>query len=167
MSEDQISNIISILIVPVSVYLAGRIAERFLGVAYRKITGELSFKEEIQGDLGVLTIQSNSAIFLDEVIIHLEDKSIEILKMIREKLGLEEHDRIQFSPLDKIRFECLIQAGGDKRLHTYAFIGTKNTSFFESLDVRFENPKHFMQNAEISIETPRKRYRRSLFLKIY
>lgn len=163
MSENQISKIISILIVPVSVYLTGRIVERILGALYRKLAGELIFIEEIQGDLGVLTIQSNSTIFLDEVIIHLEDRPIEILRMIKENLDLEEHDRIQFGPLDKIRFECLIQESGDKMLHTYAFIGTKNTSFFESLEVRFQNPRKFMQNTEIFIETPRKCYSRSLF----
>jgi hypothetical protein len=96
-----------LLAAPIAVYVSGRLLERLLGALYRRWTGELVFIEEVSGDSGVLTIQTNSLVFLDEFTIHLEDKPLDVLDIIKDKLSLKEHDRIQFSPIDKIRFECM------------------------------------------------------------
>ena len=150
------------LVAPIGVYVSGRLLERLLGALYRRWTGELVFIEEVSGDSGILTVQTNSLVFLDEFIIHLEDRPLDVLDIIKDKLSLKEHDRIQFSPIDKIRFECMIQSGGDKQLFIYVFIGAKIADFSESLQTDHENPRDFMTNTEISIETSRKKYSRKL-----
>ena len=155
----------SLILAPIFVYIACRLLERLLGVLYRKWTGELVFNEEVIGDSGILTIQTNSLVFLDELIIHLEDRQIDILKATRFKLRLKEYNRIQFSPMDKIRFEFMIQSGGDKQLFTYVFVGSKVTDFQIDLETRWENLKDFMEDTEISIETSRKNYNRKLLKK--
>ncbi|MCJ7561362.1 hypothetical protein MUO79_12235, partial [Candidatus Bathyarchaeota archaeon] len=154
-----------LFLAPVAVYIAGRLLEKFLGASYRRWKGELVFSEEVTGDSGILTIQTNSLVFLDELTIHLEDRPLDILDNIKGKFDLKGHERVQFSPMDKIRFESVIQSGGDKQLFVYAFVGTKTTDFSESLETDYENPRDFMANTEISIETSRKKYNRKLLKK--
>lgn len=88
------------MIVPILVYISGRLVEQGLKALYRRMQGELIFKEQNQGDSSALTIQTNSAVFLDELTLHLEDKAIDVLSRIKDELKLDQNKRIQFSPLD-------------------------------------------------------------------
>ena len=159
------SEVVGLLVAPIVVYVSGRLLERLLGALYRRWAGELVFNEEFTGDSGILTIQTNSLVFLDELIIHLEDRPLDVLDVIKQKFSLKEYDRVQFGPMDKIRFECVIQSGGDKQLFIYAFVGAKVTDFSESLETDYENPRDFMANTGFSIETSRKKYDRKLLKK--
>lgn len=156
------AEVVDLVGVPVFVYIAGRLLERLLGAVYRRWTGELIFGNEIARDSGFLTVRTNSLVFLDELTIHLEDRPMDVLELIKGKSEFEENIRVQFSPMDKIRFECVIQSGGDKQLFTHAFIGAKTIHLSESLETEWENPRDFMRNTNVSIETPRKRYDRKL-----
>ena len=151
--------------VPIFVYIVCRLLERLLVALYRRWAGELIFSNEVARDSGFLTVRTNSLVFLDELTIHLEDRPIDVLELIKGKSEIKDNVRVQFSPMDKIRFECVIQSGGDKQLFTHSFIGAKTIHFSESLETEWENPRDFMRNTDVSIETPRKRYDRKLLKK--
>lgn len=159
------SEVVNSLVAPIFVYVSGRFLERLLGALYGRWTGELVFNEEVTGDSGILTIQTNSLVFLDDLTVHLEDRPLDVLSMIKNKFKLQEYNRVQFSPMDKIRFECVIQSGGDKQMFIYAFIGAKVADFCESLETDCENPRDFMANTGLSVETSRKNYDRKLLNK--
>ena len=129
--------------------------------------GEIVFKQETQGEISILTIRTNSSIFLDELNIHLEDRPLDILSQIKNQLNTKQNERIQFSPLDKIRFECLIQVEGDKKLFTSAYVGTNSVFLEEDLNVNYRDSREFMHKTKITIDTSKKTRDRNLFTGEY
>ena len=163
-SAEELAKILSLLILPIVVYIGGRIAERLLVGAYRKWTGELVFEESTEGDMAVLTVRTNSPVVLDEVDIHLEDRLLDMMRKIKDGLKVKQNERVQFSPLDRIRLECILQEDGDRKLFTHAYIGTRRTFFEEDLsDVGYRSAVDFMRNTEVSMVTSGRTYRRNLF----
>lgn len=59
----SLPEIVAVLIVPILVYISGRLVEQGLKALYRRMQGELIFKEQNQGDSSALTIQTNSGSF--------------------------------------------------------------------------------------------------------
>lgn len=165
MSQKQLPELVSVLLIPIIVYVSGTILERVFGALYNKWTGGLIFKQETQGDMATLTIRTNSAVFLDELNIHLEDRALDILTQIKRELKIKPNERIQFSPLDRIRFECVLQEKGDKKLFTSAYVGTNSAFFEENLDVKFKSAREFMKNTKVTIDTSKKTHERYLFKK--
>lgn len=163
MSVEPLSEFADVMLIPIIVYVACRVLEHGLGALYKKWIGEIIFKEEMQGDMANLTIRTNSVVFLDELNIHLEDRALNILSQIKKELKAKQNERIQFSPLDRIRFECMLQVNGDRKLFTSAYIGTYSIFLEEDLDVRFNSAKEFMQNTRVTIETSKKTHERHLF----
>lgn len=93
------------------------------------------------------------------------EKSIDILTEIKTSLDNKDN-RIQLEPTDKIQIECVIQRGADKQINITALIGKKKITNTREIDTEFENPEEFMNHAEITIDTPNKRYNRKMFQKI-
>jgi len=160
--SQPLSQIVTVLLIPIIVYIAGRLSEQGAKAAYRKLRGELIFKEETEGETAALTIQTNSSVFLDDLTVHLKDKPFDVLSKIKEQLKIDQNKRVQFSSLDKIRIECILQEHGDKKLFVDAYIGTDNACFSEDLNVEYSNAKDFMEKTKATIETSRKIYNRAL-----
>jgi len=158
----ELQDILTLLVVPVTVYVVARLLEKSLGALYRKWQGDLTFHEAVSGESGILTIQANSTVFLDDLTLHLPDKPLNLLDSIKDSLGLNRRGRLQFGPNDKIQVECLVQSGGDKQLMVRALIGTATGEFTENLMTQCENPTDFMSTTDVSVETPRRRYSRKL-----
>ena len=162
-SEEPIIDYVKVLLIPVAVYIAGRVVERLLGALYARLSSELTFKEGTQADMAMLTIRTKSEVFLDALDIHLEDRALNILNQVRKVLEIKGKERIQFSPLDRIRFECMLQPNGDKKLFTAAYIGANIAYLDENLSVNFRSAREFMQKTRVTIETSRKTYERHMF----
>lgn len=163
MSESQ--NLVTTYLTPIIIYIAGRLLEYTLKFLYDRWKGIIGFKQEIINDTGYLTIKPKKAVFVDEAIIHLPEKSIDILTEIKTSLDNKDN-RIQLEPTDKIKIECVIQRGADKQINITALIGKKKITNTREIDTEFENPEEFMNHAEITIDTPNKRYNRKMFQKI-
>jgi hypothetical protein len=160
--SQPLPELITLLIIPIVVYILGRVSEEGGKSAYRKWRGEIVFKKETEGETAALTIQTNSPVYLDDLTVHLKNKQFDVLSQIKDQLKVDQNKRIQFSPLDKIRIEGILQERGDRKLFVDAYIGIDNACFSEDLDVEYSKAEEFMENTKMTLETSRKVYNRFL-----
>lgn len=156
---------VDLILIPIFGYIGGRLLEQLLKTSYKRLTGDLVFSQKTNGDSGSLKIKTKSEIYLDEFIIHLEDRQLNIFDLIKSKLILDEHKRIAFGIEDRVEIECLIQSHGDKQLFVDAFIGDRVAHLSQDLETEYENPIDFLMNTKLSVETSKKSYHRNLFKK--
>lgn len=158
-------NLITTLLIPITVYIGGRLLEYTLKYVYTKWKGQISFKQEIVNDTGYLTIKPKTEVFFDETLIHLPEKAIDVLTEIKTRINISENYRIQLEIHDRIQIECIIQKGADKRINITALIGNNNITISQDIETTYETPEDFMNDTEITIDTPDKKYRRKLYYK--
>lgn len=162
-TSDQLIAFAVVAAIPIGVYIAGRVIEEGLSVLYKRFRGALSFKETVEGDSAILTIKSSTDVYLDQAIVHLRDRPFDLLDSLRTTNALEPNKRVELSPLDRLRIECIIQKGGDRKMFAYFYLGPEQTLIEENLEDTELSSIDFMRDNEIEIETSSRNYRRPLF----
>jgi len=155
-AENQFSYL-ALLGFPILVYIAGRLLERAVLHVARKVSGDIIFEQNISGDTGLLVIRTRNDVYFDEMTIHLKEREIDLLEMVTPQ------KRVEFTTLDKIKIECVLQPTGDRKLFVHSYIGGQRQVSEESLDSESRSIKDFMTGTDVSIETPRRTYQRKLY----
>ena len=149
--------------VPVLAYVLGRLTEQGLRAIYTRLRPDLSFRHSTEGDAATLAVSTRNPIYLDEVQVHLSDRVIDVVGDLMKKLDLSTKRRIQMNPLDRLVFESIIQPEGDRLLHIHSYVGNNSITMENAIKTTARSAVQFMRNTEITIQTPRKSYRRFLF----
>jgi len=162
MSESQPSQYLGLLLIPVLVYVVGRLCERGLVWIYGRLHGSLYFDHKLEGDIAFLSIRSRTTTFLDELEIHLKDRRVDLLDIIRRSSSMDEQQRIQLSPVDRITLEFIVQRGGDKRMFVHSYLGPKQTLSEQDLPTDQDTVLGFARETRMVVVTSERTYERVL-----
>jgi hypothetical protein len=163
MSESQQSQYLGLILIPVLVYVAGRLCERGLIWIYERLHGSLYFDHRLEGDVAFLTIRSRTTTFLDELAIYLKDRRIDLLEIVRRSSSMDEQQRIQLSPADRINLEFIVQRDGDKKMFVHSYLGPKQTLSEQDLPTDQDTVQGFVRETRMVVETSERSYERVLF----
>jgi hypothetical protein len=157
------SQVITALVIPIAVYVIGRMSESSIRGIYANLRGDLRFRHLKEGDSASLILTTRNPVYLDELQIHLANKLVDVVESLKKKMSFQPHQRIQMSPLDRLEFECVIQKSGDKSLFVHAYLGTLFETFEESISTEAKSAVDFMRRTDITITASSRTYRRPLF----
>jgi hypothetical protein len=149
--------------IPIGVYVAGRIIERGLTWLWYRVRGNFQFIESLEGEMARLIIRSRSTIFLDEFTIHLDDRQIDVLGLIRTSLKMTDSARIQLDATDKIVLEFIIQQHGDRKMFVNSYLGSTQAVSETDLVTRKNTVNQFVYETRIVVETSERHYDRNIF----
>lgn len=152
-----------LIAIPVLVYIAGRISERLLVWAYQRLRGDLIFEQKLEGDLAFLIVKSRAALFLDEFTLHLKDRPVDVLEMIRKSSNMPLGRRVQIDSMDRITLEFIIQPAGDKKVFIHGYLGPTQAFSEQDLVTDQRTALGFVLGTRMTIETSKKSYERAIF----